>query len=193
MSTWHFKGFYKQLFPPQSHISCLAIPFHMHSLAIKLNGLTHWGRVMHICVSKLTDICSDNGLSPARRQAIIWSNAGILLIRSIGTKFSKSLNKIHTFWFKKMQLKMSFAKWRPFCLGLNVLKDRCSPAVLPPSFLRHHCRMLPVNTLRPRQNGRHLADNTFKCISLNENVRFSITISLNFVPMGDFDNIPALV
>ena len=44
--------------------------------------LTHWGRVMHICVSKLTIIDSDNGLSPKRRQAIIWTTAGILSIRS---------------------------------------------------------------------------------------------------------------
>ena len=44
-----------------------------------LYKLTHWGRVIHICVSKLTIIGSDNGLSPGRRQAIIWTNAGILL------------------------------------------------------------------------------------------------------------------
>ena len=36
-------------------------------------NLTHWGRVTHICVSKLTIIGLDNGLSPDRRQAIIWS------------------------------------------------------------------------------------------------------------------------
>ena len=42
--------------------------------------LTHWGRVTYIGVSKLTIIGSDNGLSPARRQAINWINAGILLI-----------------------------------------------------------------------------------------------------------------
>ena len=45
-----------------------------------LRHLTHWGRVVHICVSKLTIIGSDNGLSPGLRQAIIWTNAGILLI-----------------------------------------------------------------------------------------------------------------
>ena len=33
--------------------------------------ITHWGRVTHICVSKLTIIVPDNGLSPGRRQAII--------------------------------------------------------------------------------------------------------------------------
>ena len=50
--------------------------------------LTHWGRVTHICVSDLTSIGSDNGLSPGRRQAIIRTNAGILLIRPLGTNFS---------------------------------------------------------------------------------------------------------
>ena len=83
--------------------------------------LTHWGRVMHICVSKLTIICSDNGLSPGRRQAIIWTNAGMLLIEPLGINFSEILIEIKTFSFKKMNLKMSSAKWRPFCLGLNVL------------------------------------------------------------------------
>ena len=83
--------------------------------------LTHWGRVTHICVSKLATIGSDNGLSPDRRQAIIWSNAGILLIRTIGTNFSEILSEIHAFSLKKMHSKMASAKWRPFCLGLNVL------------------------------------------------------------------------
>ena len=83
--------------------------------------LTHWGRVTHICVTKLTIIGSDNGLSPGRRQAIIWTNAGILLIEPLGTNFSEILIGIQSFSFKKMRLKMSSAKWRPFCLGLNVL------------------------------------------------------------------------
>ena len=74
--------------------------------------LTHWGRVTLICVGKLTIIPSDNGLSPSWRQAIIWTNAGILLIGPSGTNFSE----IQTFSVKKMLLKMSSAKWRPFCL-----------------------------------------------------------------------------
>ena len=80
--------------------------------------LTHWGRVTHICVSKLTIIGSDNGLSPGRRQAIIWTNAGILLIGPLGTNFSEILIAILTFSFKKMHLKVSSAKWRPLCPGL---------------------------------------------------------------------------
>ena len=51
----------------------------------------------------------------------------------------------------------------------------------------------PINTLRPRRNGRHFADDILKCIFLNENVRIPIEISLKFVPKGPIDNIPALV
>ena len=82
---------------------------------------THWGRVMHICVGNLTIIGSDNGLSPGRHQAIIWTNAGILSIGSLETNLSEILVEIFTFSFKKMYLKVSSAKWRPFCLGLNAI------------------------------------------------------------------------
>ena len=56
--------------------------------------LPHWGRVTHICVINLSIICSDNGLSPGRRHAIIWTNAGILLIEPLGTNFSQILIEI---------------------------------------------------------------------------------------------------
>ena len=84
----------------------------------------------HICVGNLTIIGSDNGLSPGRRQAIIWANAGILLIGPWGTNFSEILIGIQTFSFKKMHLKMSSAKLRPFCLGLNVLKQHIYIGIL---------------------------------------------------------------
>ena len=50
-----------------------------------------------------------------------------------------------------------------------------------------------VNTLRPRQNGRRFADDTFKRIFLNENVRISIKIALKFVTKGPINNNPALL
>ena len=59
----------------------------------------------HICVSKLTIIGSDNGLSPGRLQAIIGTNARILLIRTLGTNFSEILGEIHSFSLKKMRLR----------------------------------------------------------------------------------------
>ena len=96
-------------------------PFKCKNLILWMPCLTHWGRVTHICVSKLIIIGSDNGLSPGRRQAITWTNAGILLIGPLGTSFSEILVEIHISLFKETHLKMSSAKCRPSCLGLNVL------------------------------------------------------------------------
>ena len=55
-----------------------------------------------------------------------------------------------------------------------------------------HKSWLNVNTLRPKQNGRHFSDDMFKCIFLNENVWIPIEISLKFVPKGSINNNPAL-
>ena len=74
---------------------------------------THWGWVN---VPPLARIML---LGP--RQAIIWTSAGILLIQTLGTNWSEILWEIYTFSFKKMRLKVSSAKWRPFWLGPNVL------------------------------------------------------------------------
>ena len=76
---------------------------------------------MHICISKVTTIGSDNGLSPGRGQAVIWTNAGILLIGPLGTTFSEILIEFHTFSFRKMHLNM----WWPFCPGMNVSTYWC--------------------------------------------------------------------
>ena len=103
----------------------------MHDSDHLTKNLIHWGRVTHICVAYLTIIVSDNCLSPSRRQAIIWTNAGILLIKPLGTNFSEILIEIHSFSFTKMHLKMSSGKWRPFCLSLNVLKENFAQIHLP--------------------------------------------------------------
>ena len=116
----------------QSSTETIRIKILMHGILISASPkrltdlstqtlLTHWGRVTHICVVKLIILGSDNGLSPGRRQAIIWTNAGILLIGPLGTNFSEILIGIQTCPFKKMHLKMSSAKWRLLCLGLNEL------------------------------------------------------------------------
>ena len=92
-------------------------------------NLTHWGRVTHMCVSKLAIIGSDNGLSTDRRRSFIWTNVGILLIWHLGTNFSEITIEIYTFSYKKMHLIMSSGKWRSFRLGLNVLTwGRCVSA-----------------------------------------------------------------
>ena len=100
--------------------------------------LTHCGRVTDICVGKLTNIGSDNGLSPGRRQAIIWTNARILLIGPLGTNFTEILIVIHTFSFKKMHLKMASAKWRPF-----VSASMCQIQVSPQSCSKTQANNMP--------------------------------------------------
>ena len=96
----------------------------------------------------LINIGSDNGLSPGRCQAIIWTNPGILVIRPSGTNFSEFLIVIHIFSFNKMHLKMWSGKWRPFCICFNVLSPgvgcllwvQCLVCVLP------YIQMLYCNT-----------------------------------------------
>ena len=85
-----------------------------HRASIGHNDLTHWGRVTHICVNKLTIISSNNGLSLGRRKAIIWTNAGILLIGPLGKNFSEILIETFIFSFYKMHFKMLSGNLRPF-------------------------------------------------------------------------------
>ena len=85
------------------------------------NSQHHRGRMMHICVSKIIIICSVNGLSPARRQAIIWTNAGIFLIGPLGINFSETLNQNQYIFIQVNALKMSSAKNCLFSLGLKEL------------------------------------------------------------------------
>ena len=82
------------------------------------------------CVNKLTIIGSDDGLSPDRRQATIWTNAGLLLIGPLGTNFSEILIEILASSYKKVRLKVSSAKRRPFCLGPNVLNLSCHAGII---------------------------------------------------------------
>ena len=125
-----YKLWYQVGFLRSPSLSNHILPYALLSRRIKwwANGiswdlsLTHWGRVTHICVNNPTITGSDNGLSPSRRQAIIWTNARLLLIETLGTNFSEILIEILTFSFKKMRLKVSSAKRWPFCLGLNVLR-----------------------------------------------------------------------
>ena len=133
MVVWH--GYYckscciRQLLfkPPLSDLACImSAGVSICSMCSVVScmwtaAISRWGQVMHICISKLPIIGSDNGLSPGRRQAIIWTNAEILLIGPLGTNFSEIVIKIHILSSKKMHLKMSSGNLRPFCLGLNVI------------------------------------------------------------------------
>ena len=87
-------------------------------------------------------------------------------------------------WYALYVFLYSYANWAEPCrsLGYTTTDTSTSIAILCP----------PINSFRPRQNGRHFPDDTFKRIFLNENVRITIKISLKFVPKGPITNIPAM-
>ena len=95
--------------------------FSYSIMIVPVCTLTHWGRVTYIYVGKLIIIGSDNGLSPDRSLAIIWTNAWLLSIGHLRTYFTENLINVQQFSLKKMHVKMSSAKWCPSCLGLNLL------------------------------------------------------------------------
>ena len=81
----------------------------------------YWGRVTHICVTKLNVIGSDNGyndLSPDQRSVIIWMNPGQLSIWPLGTNFSKLYTFIQENAFENVVWKMT-----AFCLGLSLFNE----------------------------------------------------------------------
>ena len=85
--------------------------------------ITHWGRTTHICVGKLTIVGSDDGLSPGRRQAIIWTNAGIW---TLGNKFQWNFNRnsnifIEENTFENVVCETLFISSRPQCDNLTWL------------------------------------------------------------------------
>ena len=136
---------------------------------------------MHICISKITIIGSDNGLSPGRRQAIIWTSVGILLIGPLGTNFSAILIEIYTFSFKKMHFKMSSGKWRPFRLGLNVLIQ------LEIIYLHFHSNLPPANELKIQKDhywNVHVSYNMFSEKSHFKSEKWLIFNSQNPVNIG---------
>ena len=131
----HWLGAYTKWSLGPSATSNGDISIILHNIHNVNHLLTHWGGVTHICVSKLAIIVSDNGLSPGWHQAVIWSNAGILLIGPLGTNLSEILIGIVTFSFKKMHMKMSSAILaailsRPQCVKKTTFERGWEPIVI---------------------------------------------------------------
>ena len=76
------------------------------------------GWVTHICVINLTIIGSNNGVLPGRRQASIWTNAGILLTGPLGTNFREILTGIDIFHSRKCTWKCRLRNGVHFVLAL---------------------------------------------------------------------------
>ena len=85
--------------------------------------VTNGSRVTHICISKLTIIGSDRGLFPSWHQAIIWTNAWILLIWPCGTYFNGFFEQYSYISIQENALENVVWKWQPFSLALNVLTN----------------------------------------------------------------------
>ena len=148
-----------------------------------------------------------------------WLYQWIIIKRALGNTFQWNFNCHSTVFIQDNAL----AKYRPFCLGFNMItrlpEDEAANDttgdninLLGKFYIKtifKHCSMCtgccPViklhrindptmfNTLRPRQNGRHFADDILKCIFLNENVWIPNNIPLKFVPKGPINNNPGLV
>ena len=105
-------------------------------LWIMIVGLTHWGRMTHICVSQLITIVSDNGLSPDRRQAIIRKKWWNIVIWTRGKKFQWNLNRnfyifIQENAFENVVWKMATILSRPQCVKNKI------PLLIPHSPFGH--------------------------------------------------------
>ena len=87
----------------------------------------------HICVSKLIIVGSENGLLPERHQAIICTNAEILLIGPVETTFIEILNEKRNSYMFIQENVFENVVWKvaPFCVGLNDLKERHIMAIVP--------------------------------------------------------------
>ena len=94
-----------------------------HHITVDAFSLTHWSRVTHICFSKLTITGSDNGWSPGRRQAIVWNNVGILLIRTLWTHFWWNIKRNSYIFFQENALKNIVCEMAAILSRLNVLSD----------------------------------------------------------------------
>ena len=98
------------------------------TLGARTSTDTHWGRVTHICVRRLTTFGIDNGLSAGRRWAIIWTNTGLLLIRNLKNKFQRNPRRnscifIHENAFENVVWEMAAILPRSQCVSWSSCKQ----------------------------------------------------------------------
>ena len=152
--------------------------------------LTHWSHAFLALTHRYADVlfifvflvclddyfsCLDFSCSP------FPDNCGEYLCSEIPRNFALDIDDYELRYFEvtskyiSISYHFSALRWR-MLLSLTLLEDKD-----------------PFITLKPRQNGRHFADDIFKCILVNENVSIPIKISLKFIPKGPNNNIPTLV
>ena len=135
-----------------------------------------WSNLL-ICVIRYNDINNDDNDINDDINDIDNNNVVMMMMLSIGWRLCNQ------HWRARFET-LIYSK-RKHCVASKWDRKKCILILISLKFV--------PNTLRPRQNGRHFADDIFKCIFLNENVWIPIKISLKFVPQGPINNIPALV
>ena len=96
--------------------------------------LTHWGRLTHICVSKLTIIGSDNGLLPGRRQAIIWTNAGIFVNWTLRNKLQWNFNRNSSIFIQENRFENVIWKMAAILSQPQCVKEKSFAQIFLPSW-----------------------------------------------------------
>ena len=139
------------------------------------------------------------GWALVQRQAITQTNPDFsLIIGHLGRNLSETRIKIWRFSFKKMHLKISSAKWRPFCPGEDELKEQplAQHISLGGALFSANCWLMgwflstnshAINSSLRGQNVRHFADDIFSFIFVTEKFCILIKISLKFVPRGPIE------
>ena len=113
---------FQNYLPDCLHTKRFTVSRRMNTATFIWLPLTHHSQCRIYASLNWVIIVPGNGLSPFRRQAITCNNTELLLIGSLGTNFSERRIKLQSFSFIKMHLKMSSAKWCPFCPGGDELK-----------------------------------------------------------------------
>ena len=126
--------------------------------------------------------------------SILYFHITFIYIYILYVRGQKSLSELWSQWAQLLRLRFQFQFIvRTFDYFHTTFTNICSKDLNHKSELGQIAAWCwTVNTLRPRQNGRHFADDMFMCIFLNENVWIPIEISLKFVPKGSINNKTAL-
>ena len=151
--------------------------------------LTHWVRVTDICVSKLTIIGSDNG----RRQAIIWTNAGILLIGPLGTNFRNIKRNSYIFiqenLFESVVCEMSAMLSRSQCVHNKsdlVLVTRPLPESMTVHFANTYMRFIAVTSQWARWRLKSPASRLFTETFIQAQIKENIKALLHWPLCGEY-------
>ena len=173
-------------------ISCT---FGMYCIHYDTKWLTHWGRVTHICVGKLNHHWFKWWLVAWSAPSHYLNQCWNIVNSTLRNKLQWNLNRKSNIFIEENTFENVVCEM--VSITINTLRpDDTYLHLWFASLLvqvTYAVALHYLNTLRPRQNGRYVADEIFKCIFLNENAWISIKISLKFVPKVRINNIPALV